>query len=114
MNILVIEDDQSMRRLAADVLEDEDHTISTATTAREALSILDSTPIDFIVADLMLPDISGLDLLCELRKTKKPVAIMSGLSREVIIEELLSQLGIAGVLQKPFLPDDLVRVVHKE
>lgn len=113
MNILVIEDDQSMRQLTEDILGDEDHEVFTAVTAREAFEILKTKPIEFIVTDLMLPDVSGLDLLYQLRQTKLPVTIITGLSKDVVIEELLSQLGIAGVLQKPFTPDTLLGVIDK-
>ncbi len=113
MKILVIEDDPSIRLLTQEILSEAGYAIYTVSTGEDGLRFLQTTPVDLIVTDLMMEGLSGVELLYALRKLKIPVITISGLSREVIIDELLSEMHVRGVLQKPFKEADLLdKVSH--
>ena len=61
--ILVVDDDGSILRLVATILKREHYHVDTASGGREALSKIELTPYDVIVLDLMMPEVSGLDVL---------------------------------------------------
>ena len=61
--ILVVDDDGPILRLVATVLRRENYEVDTAGGGREALSKIELTPYDVIVLDLMMPDVTGYDVL---------------------------------------------------
>lgn len=117
MKILVIEDDAAIRMLSKEILSDAGYEVDTAQNGDEGLRYLLTNKVDLIVTDLMMDGLSGIELLYALRKLKIPVITISGLSREVIIDELLSEMHVKGVLQKPFkeaeLLDKVAMAVHR-
>jgi CheY-like chemotaxis protein len=113
MKVLVIEDEPVVREMLNDMLSDEGYEVTTAQSGEDALNVLEEKKVDYIVSDLMMPGISGVELLYKLRAFKVPIIITSGLSRDVIIEELLAELGISAVLQKPIEEGGLVNALRK-
>jgi DNA-binding response OmpR family regulator len=61
--ILLVENDSSQRLLYSLELEREGHEVLAVAEAEEALRILDESPVDLVVLDLVLPDTGGLELL---------------------------------------------------
>jgi CheY-like chemotaxis protein len=102
-SVLVVEDEPTVRTMAARTLEDAGYRVYQATHGREALDLIEKTngQVDLVVTDLGMPEMDGHELARRLRATRPrmPVLYMSG-------------YGDAGVvtpfLQKPFSPDDLV------
>src|SRR5438132_650355 len=80
--VLVVDDVRNIRRTLDLVLRGEGYDVAEAETAEQALEILARRPIDVVVADLMLPGLSGLDLLRKLRADETtrelPVVVISG------------------------------------
>ena len=113
MRVLVLEDEAPVRNLVKTLLDDAGIESMVAATAREGIEAIEgaAAPFDAVVMDLMLPDLSGMDLVRRIRQTGLPIVMVTGLSREVVVEELLMESGIAGVLQKPFDADELVERV---
>jgi DNA-binding response OmpR family regulator len=119
--ILVIEDDDEMRRLIARSLERAGYCVETARNGTEAVGwlglrvpdgSLENVPA-LIVSDIRLPDFSGLDLLevlvCALEDV--PMILITGFpSRETYA--LAFELGAVRVLEKPFDLDDLCAAVR--
>lgn len=66
--ILIIEDEFNLLALYKELLEDEGFDVTTSTNGKEGLSLALSQPFDLILLDLMLPGMSGLDILKELKK----------------------------------------------
>src|SRR5438270_12507678 len=80
--ILIVDDDASIRGLVQQVLAEEQYQTSTAATGREALSRIEesSPPPDLIILDLLMPEMSGWDVLEYLRANamqQLPVLILS-------------------------------------
>jgi DNA-binding response OmpR family regulator len=66
--ILIVEDNQDIREILAEILASESFDVLTASTGVEALAQLDAAPgIDLVILDWLLPEASGWDLLAEIR-----------------------------------------------
>jgi DNA-binding response OmpR family regulator len=106
--ILVVEDSPKIRPLIERILEDEGYRILTAEGAEQAQRILDSgARIDLLLADLILPGASGIELARRLnrRSPETKVLFMSGLPVDV---------GPGSeFIAKPFLPAELLERVGR-
>jgi len=65
--VLVVDDDESNRDVLGRVLQSKGYTVVLAASGPEALELVDSQPIDLVLLDIMMPDVSGLDVLKALR-----------------------------------------------
>src|SRR5688500_8443464 len=61
--ILVVDDERSMRELLAIVLRREGHDVRLAENGRAALELLEHEPVDLLISDIKMPDMSGVDVL---------------------------------------------------
>jgi DNA-binding response OmpR family regulator len=112
--VLVADDDEDMRALVATVLRADGYVVDEASDGAELLRRLEeaiddpgSGP-DVVVADIMMPKLTGLGVLDALRRAKLhfPVLLMTVLEDESI-HLVARRLGALGVLCKPFDMDDL-------
>jgi len=113
MKILVVEDDKESRNLLCEVLSGSDYAVDAVenvTAARRELGSNDDYGI--VIADLRMPDGTGLELLRDIgKRASKPAVIlissfMSGLERRAALE-----LGAQALLEKPFRFGDLLQAV---
>lgn len=65
--LLFVDDEEEILEILVDLFSDEGYRLHTATKATDALRIMDSHPVDFVLSDLKLPDSSGSDLLNQIR-----------------------------------------------
>ena len=81
-NILVVEDDKALNKLICRVLERNGHAVFSACGGEEALSLLDGTYIDLVLADIMIPGTDGYELVAAIRAadTKMPVIFITAKS----------------------------------
>lgn len=81
-NLLIIDDESNIRHLYAAELEDEGHTVATAGSCKEALTLLHSRPFDLVILDIKLDQESGLELLQQIAHEQKrlPVILCSAYS----------------------------------
>jgi two-component system KDP operon response regulator KdpE len=106
--ILIIDDEQQMRRLLEFTLETNGYVARSATSAKEGLIMAENHPPDLILLDLGLPDESGHMVLKKLRKWyTNPVIILSVQKREVDIINALDN-GANDYLSKPFRVGELL------
>ena len=114
--ILVVDDDPESRDLLCEVLEANGYqqveAVADGLAAREALARDDDCPI--IIADLHMPNESGLDLLRNLRKqnAKHQMVLMSSFI-STTERKLARDLGAAALLDKPFRISELLQVVSQ-
>lgn len=110
-NVLVIEDDKFMGQMVSEILDDAGFEVQTATNGKLALEKLQEHPIDFIVLDILLPEMDGFEVHSRLRANAEtrhiPVMIISAWADERN-RERASQLGIRHFLAKPFREDELL------
>lgn len=104
-NILLVDDETSIVKMVEMVLEKEGFkNIFTAHTAHDALRVIENYPIDFIVLDVMLPDLSGFEICPKIRETSDAYILF--LTAKVSDLDVLTGFAIGGddYVTKPFNP----------
>ena len=113
--ILLAEDDGAVRRLARDVLTNQGYTVVDARDGDEALTISREYPgpIHLLIADVVMPGLSGPDLAERLNVERPDTRVLytSGYTENLMIRAGFEH-GLA-TLAKPFLPADLLRKVSE-
>ncbi|HEV8040249.1 MAG TPA: sigma-54 dependent transcriptional regulator [Bryobacteraceae bacterium] len=111
-NILVVEDEEKLRRVVELQLKGAGFEVEQAGTVEQAMRLADRA--DVILTDLRLPGVSGLELLANLRRqdSHTPVIVMTAFgSIETAVEAM--KAGAVDFLPKPFSLDHLMTVVNK-
>ncbi len=110
-NVLVIEDDKIMGQMVAEILDDAGFEVATATNGLIAFEKLQERPTDFVVLDILLPEMNGFEIYTKLQENPQtsdiPVLIITAWADERHLERA-SQLGIRHFLAKPFTEDELL------
>ncbi len=110
--ILVVEDNRDTSALLRDLLEAEGYEVASVLTGEAAFEALDATPdVDLLVLDLMLPGMSGYEVIERLRGRAEladiPVLVLSALASVSARVRGLRD-GADDYMTKPFLPEELV------
>jgi len=107
-SLLIVEDDLQLKRALTVNLEARNYQVSTAGTGEEALKSLAATEPDVLILDLGLPDIDGVDLIVQIRKTSRiPIIVLSARDREIEKVRALDA-GAEDYVTKPFGIDELL------
>src|SRR5664280_1701119 len=115
--IVLVDDEDLVRRLVARVLEREGYRVIALMTAEEALAILSrDEAIDLLLTDVTLPGMNGVEL-ARLTLGQQPdlkLICMSGSGEEDIVTDLLARAtGTTAFLSKPFSTVELVETVNR-
>ena len=114
--VLVVEDDPAVRRLVEEALRRNGYQVLMASSSNEArnLCLTQRRPIDLLLTDVVMPDLSGHELakLLELLRPGLRVLYMSGYTDDTIVHHGVLDAGTA-FLQKPFSPDALAAKVRE-
>jgi DNA-binding NtrC family response regulator len=108
MNLLVVDDEQYVRKLCADVAGQSGMKVTLVATAEEALNVLENSAVDIVITDLQLPQSSGLDLLQEIHDKHREVAVIV-LTQFATIDSAVTatRLGAVDYVTKPFRVEEL-------
>jgi DNA-binding response OmpR family regulator len=112
--ILIVEDDDSICFIMKEVLQStvSDSTVTTASSGRQFLQLLDATRPDLILLDVRLPDIDGLTLYREVRKNEGAASVpVLFVTANPDLVASASLTGPHETLRKPFDLDVLTHVV---
>ncbi|MFQ3566006.1 MAG: response regulator [Aggregatilineales bacterium] len=117
IRILVVDDDPELLQLVKVLLERIQAETITAENAKAAAQILRTSPLpDLLILDLMLPDISGIEFLRQMRARSEfdsiPVLVLSALIDPLHIKEAL-EAGADRYLTKPYIVNNLLSVVQE-
>ncbi len=113
-SILVIDDEESIRRLLAKELASANREIHTAADGAEAMALVRNHWFDVVIMDLWLPDVSDLDLLIKIRESIPHIeVIMITGHGDVDIAVEAMKLGAYDFIRKPFNLDRLDLIVEK-
>ncbi len=107
-NILIIDDEEYIRKIIKKSLMQENYSIYEATSGEEALNIIESIPFKLIILDIMLGDIDGFELIREIKSfdSTLPVLFVSGKVEDY--DKIIGLgLGADDYITKPFNPSVL-------
>jgi putative two-component system response regulator len=106
--ILVIDDDAVVRDVIGEMLAVAGYEIVAAATAAEALELFMDERIGLVVTDIVMPDVSGLELLeaMRLHRPSLPIVLVTGANTRDNLSEALSR-GADGLIAKPFTRTEL-------
>jgi two-component system NtrC family response regulator len=112
--ILVVEDDDCLRRVTHAQLEKCGYSTVVAADAAEALAILDQQPVDLVLTDLNLPGLSGLELLSRIR-VEYPETSVVIITAFGTVETAVAAIkaGAYDYITKPVHPDELRALVNR-
>ncbi len=115
-NILVVEDDVSVRDMVVRFLERAGYKVTTASNGREAMDAVEDMPPDVVVTDVFMPEKDGVELILELARlpTRPRVVAMSGggILGTTSMLDVVGKLGAVTTLPKPFGKDELLVAVE--
>ena len=107
-HILVVDDDDRIRELVKEYLEENNFIVTTAIDALDAKRKLNIIKFDILILDVMMPGESGLSLTKELKKTNTTPIILLTAKGETIDRIQGLELGADDYLGKPFEPKELL------
>jgi DNA-binding NtrC family response regulator len=113
-SILVVDDAPETLEVLRRNLESEGYRVSTAPGVTEALAVLEATPVDLVITDFKMPNVSGLDLVRHVRENLKDTEVMmitGYASIEGAIEAV--KTGAEEYLSKPFTDEELFEAVRR-
>lgn len=103
MKILIIEDDNNLRELMKKALAEEHHVVETAANAKTAMMKAEVYDYDCILLDIMLPDGNGLDVLRQLKASRKNAGVIIISAKDSLEDKITGlDLGADDYLAKPF------------
>jgi two-component system, NtrC family, response regulator AtoC len=114
LHFLIVDDEQSIRRLCMTVGQGLGFSCAEAETAETALELLETNPPDIIVTDLKLPSLSGAELLRKIKEQlpRAEVAIMTGHGSIESAVEAMRQ-GAYDYIEKPFRVERLRQLLQR-
>lgn len=112
--VLLIDDDESVRRAVGLLLEQEGFTVSTASDGAEGLKAAIASEFDIILLDIFMPEMNGLDCIRALKITRPrvPVLIITG-HQDSELAQAAYRCGAQEILSKPVQKKKLVATIRK-
>lgn len=111
--ILIVDDEPGIRTMVQFELSQSGHTILTADSGATALEVLKTKTVDLILTDMRMPQMDGLDLVVQVRKSHPalPIILMTGFVEDRV--KKVQEYNLADMLHKPFTIDQLAESVEK-
>jgi two-component system response regulator AtoC len=112
--ILVVDDEESVRKMITVLLQKEGYQVSSAKNGKEALEFLDESGFDLVLCDVRMPGMDGLELL-ERAQTAYPgttIVMMSAFGTVDLAVEAM-KAGAYDYISKPFKPDEILLTLKK-
>ena len=111
--ILVVDDEEIIRSLFKETLEELGHKVITTEDGSEGLDLVKKRDFDLVFLDLKMPGMDGAELFRQIRtiKPKLPVTIITGYPDSDMMARALAR-GPFGVMEKPFGEEDIIDAVN--
>ena len=112
--IIVVDDDNGIRRALTEILRNEGFEIAAATDGTTALTLTSRRTFDLMFLDIMMPGYNGLEVitLMQAARPNMPIVAVSALSDQDIINQALL-LGAREYVKKPFSPKQIAEIAHR-
>jgi len=115
LRILVVDDEPDTLGLIKLTLQTAGYQVQTTTGGREALRLVREEPFDVVILDIMMPDVSGFDVMRELNNDPTPpppVIFLTAMSGEED-QEIGMSLGVTRYLLKPITRGSLLDAINQ-
>lgn len=113
MRILVVEDDVSLNRLITEKLKKEHYTVDSCFMGDEAVAFIDGAEYDLVILDIMLPKVSGLEILSHIRSSQKQISVLLLTAKDSTEDKVRGlDLGADDYMAKPFAFEELLARVR--
>ncbi|MHB8875346.1 MAG: response regulator transcription factor [Myxococcaceae bacterium] len=101
--VLIVEDEQMTRAVLRDVLEPEGYRLFEASNGKDGLALLESEHPSVVLLDLLMPVMSGLEVLRRMgeRSSHVPVVVISSMDTDSLVGSAI-EAGVRGFIAKPF------------
>ena len=113
--ILLAEDEEVLRMLVVDTLEDEDYMVDEAADGGEAMELFQNHPYDLVILDYMMPVYTGIEVIEKMRNAETEghtkILMLSAKNQSYEQEQIL-QTGADYFMAKPFSPMKLLELVE--
>lgn len=113
---LIVDDSASIRMVLTITLRDAGIEVIETTNGKQALEQAKKHQVDFVITDISMPGMDGLELITELRKLANyqftPILTLTNLNSDGI-KQKLKDIGATGWMQKPFGSENLIKTVTK-
>ena len=108
-SILVCEDDFAIKTMISTKLKQENYSVYTVQNGQEALNLMEKQQIDFVISDIMMPEMDGYEFVQTLRETKHtlPILMITAKSQLESLETAF-KLGVDDYMVKPLRLEELV------
>lgn len=114
-HILVVDDEEAIRRYAARILQHDGHVVHQAVDGTDALELIGrgTPPVELVVSDIIMPRLNGVDMMKALAVSHPgiPVILMSAYAQRELAD--MGVVAPCGVLPKPFPAERLVQEVRR-
>lgn len=108
MKVLVVDDEELIRKVIREYLENDHYLVLEASNGKEAFELVKIQTIDLIILDIMMPKMDGYSTLKEIRKIKNTPVIMLSARAEEYDKLLGFEFGVDDYVTKPFSPKELM------
>lgn len=114
VKMLIVDDEPNMRKVLADVFSDEGMIVDVAANGLTAVSLVEKNSYDAAIVDLRLPDITGIDVIREIRRRNLSTVILMITAFSTVETAIQAmKLGAYDYVTKPFKIDDLKARIHE-
>ena len=112
--ILVVEDEQLVREMLIEILQQADHAVTGAADGSMALELVEKQEFDLVISDLHLPGINGMDLLDRVKASHPTLTFIVITGRPALDKAIQAmKKGAADFISKPFSVEHILYVVEK-
>ena len=110
--ILLVDDEPTLRETLAEHLETEGYRVTTAADGREALEAFRAEAPDLVILDVMLPELSGMDV-CRIIRRESDVPILMLTAKDSEVDKVVGlEIGADDYVTKPFSLRELMARIH--
>lgn len=113
-SILIVDDEDSVRRLLRRILEEDGHQVREASNGLAGLTLYRQAPADLVITDILMPERDGMDVTLELTREflEAKVIAMTGATGDRNFLSVAKLFGARQIIQKPFTIEEVRHLVR--
>ena len=108
--LLLVDDNENFIQLLKIALQDENYEVDTADNGLSAISIMESTSYDWLISDIRMEELDGIELAKKVKKKYPRTKII--LMTAYKVPERIEELEVEGFLEKPVHVEDLCKIIN--